>query len=865
MASLSLAAPAELESGSGRGPPRHARRHSRQPTGLTGGDRPALPIFSFSPGSQTGQYSTTDNKENEEQTQLEEQIGLVNQDERRTKPKPKLPEFIFNPGADIPLQRTPSPTHPILEEMALNTQRNSKSAHKAPLSHFVFPTGPAPGSTSPIKSDIDVDSLKTSSHRRSDSEFVGGKTDDPQLVMTSPTKHEPRPSGPPVSASAYRSHTHRRSQAISASEIDISAIIKESARSKANHPSNPTTPQESAFIFPRASPSHQRTPSSSRSPPASPRRPPSSAAQRRSVAFRDHDEIIPKPRPLSMISSGTERSDSTIRGHSVTNSINSIASSMPQMASVAHETMSSPILDPMAQRPNTADASILLSGASQAKEATISALPKRPLSASGTPTLSQNGSPPTKKKHSWFAYGTDSTPTPTPKHEVSDPFEQMQVLDSSTSKDERRDSRKTAPERPSAHKSRKYHTWTAGIFSKKTGRRSKKARRSPTPPTLLRGDSDQLKDIFDADNTVVLREDSPIGAHEQLPVIQKPSSAPSPTSHPTEVTSPVIDLDAALDPFLEDRRYSEDQTRSTIARIAKLHSSGRGVVDAFGVSHRRTESAPALSPVNRSALFGMRHQGSNASLSEDVFDEQEEDNFLAHQEEVRLHSAQQSSTAVNEQSVPYKEGLGLSNVPSHADQIVIVDPEDAEDVRSSKSTIEAPVLNLDDLPKRPATSPMPLGYPSTQSHYASSTEGRTTSASLISSPDADHLSFDTRPRRFEANVDSLRPSTDDLPSLSDSASSNACPTTLTSANVRPSLEQRSNSMFVPGTSRLHESWKRSSLASLNRLIPGSSHGSKLKLEHVSGEDEDKSRKKTNRLSKLMKFWRSKEAEGRSAA
>lgn len=856
MASFSLAAPAEIESGFSRGPPRHARKHSRQATGLTGADRPQLPAFSFSPGSQVGSDATTDNKENEEETQTEER-RQSNQDEARQKPKQQLPAFTFNPGADIPVQRTPSPTHPILEEMALNTQRGGRSAPKAPLAHFVFPAGPAAGSTSPIKADFE-ESLKMPGHKRADSEFVGGKTDEPRQVMISPGKHEPKPSGPPVSASGYRSHTHRRSQAISMSDIDTSAIIKDHARSKANNPSNPSTPQDSTFSFPRPSPSHQYTPSSSRSPPASPRRPPSAGGQRRSVAFRDQDEIIPKPRPLSMISSGTETSDLTVRGHSVTNSINSIASSLPHATPVKDTSMSSPLLDPMAQRPNTADATLLLSSTSQPRHDTISALPKRPLSAAGTPTLSQNGSPPPRKKLLWRPYGKDLTPTPSPKTEASDPFEQSTISETKPESDKENQKTRTKYRRPSATK---YHTWS---FFKKDGKRKKKARRSPTPPLLTRRDSDQLRDIFDADNTVVLREDSPLGTRREPPLPQQPTFLPAPTPYSAEVTSPVLDLDAALDPFVEDRRFSEDQTRSTTARIAKLHSSSRGTVDAFGTVHRRTESAPALSPINRSALFGMRHQGSNASLSEDVFDEQEEDNFLAHQEEVKLHSAQHSSTAVNEQPSLHEGGLGLTNVSSHADPIVILDPEEAEDIRSSKSTIEAPMLDLDDLPKRPATSPMPLAYPSTQSQYASSTEGRTTSASLISSPDADHISFDTRPRRFEPNIDSLRPSTDDIPSLSDGSSSHAYPRVSTSGNVRPSLEQRSHSMFVPGTSHsnnLRESWKRSSLASLNRLIPGSSHGSKLKLEHIPGEEEDKSKKKTNRLSKLMKFWRSKEAEG----
>jgi len=186
----------------------------------------------------------------------------------------------------------------------------------------------------------------------------------------------------------------------------------------------------------------------------------------------------------------------------------------------------------------------------------------------------------------------------------------------------------------------------------------------------------------------------------------------------------------------------------------------------------------------------------------------------------------------------------------------------------SNSTIEAPVFREFEPQKRPMSSPMAFAYPAPQSHYASSTDGRTTSASMVSSPDADHLSFDTMPRSSrllgEPSPDMvLRASNDDLPSLSDSISSSAIPRFSSSAGTRSSVEQRSASMIVPSTSRRsdnQQAWKRSSLASLNRLIPGSSHGSKLKFETVpdAGSMDEKSRKKTNRLSKLMHFWRSKE-------
>jgi hypothetical protein len=169
--------------------------------------------------------------------------------------------------------------------------------------------------------------------------------------------------------------------------------------------------------------------------------------------------------------------------------------------------------------------------------------------------------------------------------------------------------------------------------------------------------------------------------------------------------------------------------------------------------------------------------------------------------------------------------------------------------------------------KRPSTSPMFFQYSAPHSHYASSTEGRTTSASMISSPDAEHVSFESFARgpRYlgEHNTEYvLRGSNEDLPSLSDSISSAAVPRLSSSAQTRSSLEHRAHSVCVPGTSRSNQpSWKRSSLASLNRLIPGSSNGSKLKFEAVAvepAENEEKEKRRSHRLSKLMKFWRSRE-------
>jgi hypothetical protein len=290
-----------------------------------------------------------------------------------------------------------------------------------------------------------------------------------------------------------------------------------------------------------------------------------------------------------------------------------------------------------------------------------------------------------------------------------------------------------------------------------------------------------------------------------------------------------------------------------------------------------------MTAVNRST-FSMHRMGSNLSLTEDVFDEEEEDNFLAGGE-VECSNPSSSTEELSHKGKPVNpahllatappnlvpaEGLGLSINEGPCDDVIIVDPEEdmaRPNARSSNSTIEAPVFHDLETKTHPMASQMPFAYPAPQSHYASSTDGRTTSASMMSSPDADHVSFDTfsRPNRLVGDPSPdllLRASIDDLPSLSDSISSGALPRFSSSAGTRSSVEQRSNSMFVPSTSRSdsQQAWKRSSLASLNRLIPGSSNGSKLKFETVPDTTmtDEKTRKKTNRISRLMHFWRSKE-------
>lgn len=798
------------------------------------------------------------------------------------KPLP-LPDFQFNPGADLPPpERSPSPTHPVLQEMALNQQRATRSARPAPLAAFTAPlpafsfstTSAAQGSPSPTKSafsDMPHSAGSSIGHRRRGSEFVGAANGAPQLVSSSPEKPEYRP--PPVSGP--RGHTHRRSAAVSVSDIETSELIKAAALSKARGGSTPSTPSELSqqFSFPKTSPQPRQSPQASRSPPSSPHRRDSAPAARPRVGFADRVEMI--PRPLSLISSETETSCSTVRGHSVSGSINSIAASPTPKSIPTINTPVSPEAESPRERPRTADpATLLFSGTARAEKAmTAINLPKRPLSASGSPAVTASGSPPTKRKHFWSSNSPHLSPTPTPRVEVQNPLERETSL--SLDPPTRSPSKsKVSPERSASVKKRKYHTWTSGIFSRKSGKRKLKAKRTPTPPALVRRASDRINDIFDADDTVIIREPSPIAQRSRPRPKTAVPSFPSYGPPDNDVASPVLDLDAALSPF-DDLAPGDTPTRKAAARIAKLHSSERrGNVDAFGSFHKRSESAPSMQSVNRPS-FNMQRIGSNSSLNE-VFDEEEEDNFLADQsatsdaESMRKSSNPSHTEARPSPSTYPVDGLGLQVRDESSDRVMIADPDDdvaQAEQRSSKSTIEAPTYN--EFMKRPVSSPMIFSYPAPQSHYASSTEGgRTTSASMISSPDPEHITFDNFPRANrllgESNPDFvLRASNEDLSSLSDSLSSGAVPRISSSANTRSSVEQRSASMCVPATSKSpNPAWKRASLASLNRLIPGSANGSKLKFETVPDVQptDEKVKRRSNRISRLMTFWRTKEKD-----
>jgi hypothetical protein len=888
----------------------HRRKHSRNPK------LPPLPAFTFNPGVGSKEGPEQERAPSPTHPILEE-MAARQESQRSPRPTP-LPAFSFSPGAAVEaeISRTPSPTHPILEEMAQN--RSRRSSRPANLTDFNL--GPRSNdlqpSPSPTKSSFgEVNpAARNAGHRRRGSEFVGGGSDgshltSPTMVSTSPSKTDHiRPQGPPVSGSGPGRHRHRRSEAVSISGIDASELIKANAVAKhraGSAPSTPSDPVQQSF-FPADNSPRMSQPASgpSNRPVASSQqlRRESAPGVRPRVGFSDTVDVI--PRPLSLISSETEGSSSTIRGtHSLTGSVNSFAAASPPAQSAPTFVLNNDDGSPR-RRPNTADAATPSpsSFAQNSISTSEDGLTRRPASASGSPSLStSSASPSSKKKHFWSSHSNDSSPKATPTVEKTNPLLALPAFAPASPSPVVRP--KTSPERSASIKKRKVRTWTGHLFSRKGRHLSTKAkgRRTPTPPLLTRQTSDPTNEIFDADDTIVLRN-SP-SPDPQNKILEKPEvtcvTEPTPSSayryEPDErVTSPILDLDAALGPFGSEEKLANDENtpRGASARISRLHSSERRTpVDAFGAFHRRAESAPQMAPVNRNA-FGVHRLGSSTSVADDVFDEEEEDDFLANEKvpdratsitpdtapSARLVGGDDAQLLQSEQQPGQRQkssieltlannGLGIANAHDVVDHVAIVDAEEdleSRPARSSNSTITPPVISEADLPKRPASSPMEFLYGAPQSSYASSTEGRTAPSSAISSPDAEHISFDKQPRlnRYagEQNLDVvLRASNDDLPSLTDSVSTGVMPRFSSSAGTRSSTEQRAVSFSGPTQAKSGQAWKRASLASLNRLIPGSANGSKLRFEETAAPAEAvKATKKSNRMSRLMHFWRSKE-------
>ncbi|MCJ1286857.1 hypothetical protein MMC26_006203 [Xylographa opegraphella] len=397
---------------------------------------------------------------------------------------------------------------------------------------------------------------------------------------------------------------------------------------------------------------------------------------------------------------------------------------------------------------------------------------------------------------------------------------------------------------------------------------------------------------------------------------REPSAFRSSDSH-----SPVLDLDAALYPLEAPGDIEEGAGSRYPSTKRRMHSGGAtGGFTGPGMHyHRRAESAPEMAPVDYHT-FGLNRLGSNSAMA-DVFEEDEEEDVTARSEKgqscvqekpavddlsglgVQIVDVNAGDEAIHPNSL--RENISRSDSccgqPLHGasntkrepktstvgvlpDDLVPIEIVDAaEEPRYSivtKSSDESTITSVIPLDTSNCGQPeTPTDYTFTRPlHYLDATEAH----SSVSSPDFASTSFDV-PRLHTATssitdrttISSRRAggvgqgstySTEDVPSLTSSAStmiSSHPPRTSTCAETRSCGERSmSFSATVPRRARPVSAGKRSSLASLSRLV-GGSYGEKSKLSiesRAQSEDAEKPEKKSkNRISRLMRFWKSKES------
>ena len=367
----------------------------------------------------------------------------------------------------------------------------------------------------------------------------------------------------------------------------------------------------------------------------------------------------------------------------------------------------------------------------------------------------------------------------------------------------------------------------------------------------------------------------------------------------------------------------ESATSGFTAAKRRMHSSGAtGSFDGPGMHyHRRTESAPEL--VQARPHMGLLRLGSNPTMA-DVFEEEEEDMSLSVGEGFNAAKTKDAQSCADTSGLGVEvvdadqTGKGTpmrrnskhhntetdrgenvvaiiqpqrsdSSLASHAIDdnnaaIEVVSPEEEPRfsmiTKSSDESTITPKLSIDPIGLRPASAPIDFAVPQAMSRPRATDE----TSSAVSSPGFSEISFEG-PRASTATssitdrgtlssfraeqAHELRASVDDVPSLTSSASTrSAHPTGYSNITGDRRSADRSSSVSAavpqarPGLSvNPGSSGKRSSLASLSRLVGGSyGERSKLSIEHRAQSDisERTQKKKGNRISRLMHFWKPKE-------
>ncbi|KXG49092.1 uncharacterized protein PGRI_029620 [Penicillium griseofulvum] len=841
-----------------------------------------------------------------------------------------------------------------------NTQSETPERRGRPaLPSFSF--NPGSEQQSPHLSAPSLSNPRTGGHRRRPSEFVGTdhlvtpETLGPGHRRAASMADQPiPPPGPGVGrVPGRRNHAHRRSAAISG--VDLNVITKALGPSSmvGSAPTTPADPyRKSASDIPSRPLSQSAASLGRPTPPASPLLPPVPpipAAIQAEMSFNQTSNV---ERPVSVVSHGTSDSTTTIK-----------AQQQMEKPTFSDRVKPRPHYSPK-PRPKTADASLVMDfmqtdddSGSSIKRSHSAAGHSRSRKSKSTPHLDSTLLPDD-------AQSTDNY-RPSFSDDGSDTSGDEAVEHSSDNKSHIKSKKK---------KQKRVRSWAGHILtrtkSKGKGKRHAKSDtqeeppvpRAPAhrPPALTRtnsGTGSVLDVDFDNDDVVVIRTptnpsmppsalepvqdnrqtESGLLSAQSLETSWKPRSfyEQGVGPHDNVLSSPIIDLDAALGPFnTPDMRPVTQGAPSNNFSVAtqRMYSGGRRgeFVGPEMRYHRRTESAPAMQPFDRSALGAFRLGPTSAVETPDVFDEEEEDAFLAASQSPKgeripvnvqsIDNAVFSSSEDDVKSVHSNDttgssdtltrapagsissqnaGLGIQQGDKQVNQEQPVGKSALEQVHTasnpfgSKPRTPVEILKTEEsthqtigppspdvsprfmaIDKRPATSPIEL-LPTIPPFALQ--PGVSPSDSSFPSPDAPRSIAESSmtDRNFSSHSYHHLPSAEypyasveDVPSLTSSAS------TMTNTLNRFSAvsffprgrlsTDRAASFSAAGTRRTSQAnaSKRSSLASLSKLV-GGPHSERSKLnqeEKPPSNASDKTKKKSRRLSRMMHFWRPKDKE-----
>lgn len=845
-----------------------------------------------------------------------------------------LPAFSFNPGAALP----PGPNESSLDDLLPSSPQLPRT----------LPQGPRPG--------------HGHGHRRGGSEFVGGRLREGNsiAVMTgTPTKQDLLGAGTPSLVPPRRGHRRGNSSALSTNDLSLLSPpfldFSMKGSSAPNSPTNFESVQPLSLIVPDP-PAEPAKPEPEpvadveveeksdavidTVPPEEPERPTTPEAKpvsKARVGFSDTLEFI--PRPLSLVSIDTSSTVTARPGHTLSGSISSLvsASSPEHHRGTGSPSISrSPSRNTNDSRPSTAGA--ILDRIPQQPKMEINTSPRRRnsipalLDLSEATAIEPSTPSPSKTSKRWSFFNLDSfsthtaSPTKARPHSASSGDSVVRVAPGGSTSDhdsestaepmESNKASKTNKEKKTRRKRRKkVKGWAGSILPRKPKSQGEKPSkyeiRPPTPPSsVLPPDEDEDEDEGPPtlDTTIFTRDIPPT-----------PPQGSSPRRE--DISSPMIDLDAALGPFntpLPHNPEWEAAQRAAGNTGKRLLHSAQGMRGFTGPGmhyHRRAESAPDLPPFD-ATRSGIHRFGSSSTMA-DVFEEDEEDDSEDADDSQQsrsgasLHMSEDSSGEITPPAIVHSDPVQDAAVSVRRRSSGLSDKEQsvANSVRSQRSKAslhDSPIVEEPAMSVRFST---PINTPHSEASESPrlpsrGTPGRELAPFELGAPQAPYtgvsavsphsLNFPSSVPRSPVSIDTQRLSTApssvheensfqsllmgepgpevrlsvdyDIPSLTSSNST----TTRESCFVpqsrmsQPSLRQP-RPLSVSSTTFGR---RRSSLASLSRLI-SSSHGEKSKLSMEVTLDNETEKKKSKssrgkRLSKLMQFWKPNKESATSA-